>query len=135
MASVRGIGGAFLYSRDAAALAAWYRDILGVETEALPGDAGFYRVFRTRDAESRARRENPVFAIHQTDEELPSNRRAFMINLRVDDLHAFLARLRGLEVKVEDRVLEWAGGRHAWIHDPEGNCSELYEEILGAAAQ
>lgn len=36
MANVKGMGGAFIYSNDAARLAAWYHDMLGVEMEAHP---------------------------------------------------------------------------------------------------
>lgn len=130
MASVKGIGGAFIYSRDAARIAAWYRDVLGIRTELLPDGTGYYKVFETRDVDTLVLRENPVFAINQAPASLPDDRRAFMVNLRVDDLRKFLDQLRNKGVRIEDRLLEWKGGKHAWITDPDGNRVELYEEIL-----
>ena len=40
------------------------------------------------------------------------------------------AQLRGQNVQVEDRVLEWERGKHGWIWDLDGNKIELYEEIM-----
>jgi predicted enzyme related to lactoylglutathione lyase len=51
---------------------------------------------------------------------------AFMINYAVDDMDAFLARLRAKGVtilKSEDD----ANGRFAWILDPDGNKIELWQ--------
>lgn len=86
MASVQGVGGAFMYSNDAARLATWYHDVLGVEMQAHPDGKGYYRVYRTRDVDTSVIRENPVFAINQADERLAETGRGFMINLRVDSL-------------------------------------------------
>lgn len=51
-----------------------------------------------------------------------------MINLRVADLDALLARLRAAGVVAEERA-EWnsKAGRFARIHDAEGNPIELWE--------
>jgi catechol 2,3-dioxygenase-like lactoylglutathione lyase family enzyme len=129
MAQVEGIGGVFIESDDAAGLAGWYEDVLGVQMEAHPDGIGYYRVFPTRDVESSSIRENPVFAINQSQEQLAETGRGFMVNLRVDDLGEFLEQLRSKEVQIEDRLLEWERGRHAWIRDLDGNRVELYEEI------
>ena len=134
MAIVKGIGGAFIYSNDAARLAAWYRDYLGLEMDLHPNGSDFYRVLRTRDIDSMVIRENPVFAIRQATQELPENRSGFMLNLRVDDLLGFLQQLRAKGVGMEGEVLECKHGKHAWIKDLDGNQLELYEEILEDAA-
>lgn len=131
MATVEGIGGVFIDSQDAAQLARWYQEVLGIAMEGHPDGIGFYHVFTTRDAALGILRENPVFAINQAQEPLAAAGRGFVLNLRVDDLHSFLAKLRGLGVTVEDRVLEWEQGKHGWIRDLDGNRVELYEEILG----
>ena len=130
MASVQGIGGIFIDSQDAGRLAGWYQDVLGIAMEAHPDGTGYYRVFATRDAESAILRWNPVFAINQAKEQLAEQGRGFMLNLRVDDLYAFLDQLRTRGVAVEEQILEWERGKHAWIRDLDGNRIELYQEVF-----
>jgi catechol 2,3-dioxygenase-like lactoylglutathione lyase family enzyme len=130
MASVQGIGGVFIDSMDAKRLAHWYEENLGITMEAHPDGIGYYHVFSTRDVETALVRENPVFAINQAQETLAEKGRGFILNLRVDDLDGILEQLRGKDVKVEDRVLEWERGKHGWIWDLDGNKIELYEEIM-----
>lgn len=132
MADVKGIGGVFIFSDDAARLAGWYERVLGIEMEAHPDGIGYYRVFPTRDIDTAGIRENPVFAINQAQEKLAETGRGFVINLRVDNLAEFLDQLRTKGVEIEDRILEWERGKHAWIQDQDGNRVELYEEILPA---
>jgi predicted enzyme related to lactoylglutathione lyase len=50
-----------------------------------------------------------------------------MLNFRVDDLDALLARLRAAGVTVESKIEENADGRFAWIMDPDGTRVELWE--------
>lgn len=52
----------------------------------------------------------------------------WMINFRVDDLDALIAKLTAEGVEVETRA-EWDSevGRFVRIHDPEGNPVELWE--------
>ncbi len=130
MPEVKGIGGVFINSQDAPRLAKWYEEILGVEMEPHPDGISFFKVFFTRDAESSILRENPVFAINQAKGALPSGDRCFTLNLRVDDLLGFLEGLREKGLEVEEEILKWERGKHAWIHDQDGNRIELYEEIL-----
>ncbi len=47
----------------------------------------------------------------------------------MDDLDAVLNRLAMIGIKPDGDLLEWEGGRHAGIQDPEGNRIELYEEL------
>ncbi len=130
MASVKGLGGVFIDSDDATALAGWYEEVLGIEMESHPDGIGYYCVFQTRDVETSVIRENPVFAINHAKEKLADKGRGFVINLRVDDLDAFLEQLRAQGVAIEERILEWERGKHAWIQDRDGNRVELYEEIF-----
>ena len=130
MSEVKGIGGVFIDSQDAVRLAKWYEDILGITMEPHPDGNSFYKVFSTRDAESSILRENPVFAINQAKGTLPNEDRGFTLNLRVDDLLGFLEQLRAEGAEVEEEILKWERGMHAWVHDLDGNRIELYEEIL-----
>jgi predicted enzyme related to lactoylglutathione lyase len=49
-----------------------------------------------------------------------------MINYAVDDMEAFLTRLRARGVEILRREDD-PNGRFAWILDPEGNKIELWE--------
>ncbi len=127
---VEGIGGVFIQSEDAAALADWYRDHLGIEWEEHPEGGSFYIVFQTRDVETDVVHENPVLAIEPASGPLPeADRRGFTLNLRVGDLDETLERLTAAGVAVEDRTVVWEGGKHAWMRDLDGNRVELYEEL------
>jgi len=131
MAAVKGIGGVFIYSQDAERLVRWYAEVLGVEMESMPEESAWFTVFFTRDYETSVVRENPVFAIRQAEGEL-SEERGFVLNLRVDDMDAFLAQIREKGVAVDEKILVWERGKHAWIKDLDGNPIELYEELFPA---
>ncbi len=127
MAQVQGLGGAFIHSEDPDGLAAWYRDVLGIDLAAQENGDGHFRVFHTRDAESGILRANPVFAIQRAREKLAASGRGFVINLRVDDLRAYLEALRerGVEsTPIDDDPY----GLFAHIQDLDGNQIDLYEE-------
>jgi glyoxylase I family protein len=112
---VTGIGGFFFRARDPAALAAWYRDQLGIET----GDSGIWM-----------QEAGPtVFVPFPEDTGYFAADRQWMLNLRVDGLDALLATLGAANIAIETRA-EWDSaevGRFARIHDPEGNPIELWE--------
>ena len=127
MAEVKGIGGAFILSEDTKRLAAWYRDVMGLQLERHSDGKGFYQVFSTRDAESSILRANPVFAIQPSDGKLAPGGRGFVINLRVDDLVAFLARLHERSVSSEP-IVDDPYGLFSAVEDIDGNRIELYEE-------
>lgn len=116
---VTGIGGFFFRARDPKRLQAWYAEHLGV-------GAGPYGEWATRAGPS-------VFAPFPADTDHFPADRAFMLNLRVDDLGALCARLRGAGIEVIERP-EWdmpGVGRFARVHDPEGNPVELWEPAPG----
>ena len=131
MTHVKGIGGVFIDSNDPVQLAAWYTEVLGIELEGHPDGKSYYRVFFTRDPETGVTRGNPVFAINPSKSVLTKEGRGFILNLRVDDLETLLEQLRARgDVEVEDRLLVWERGKHAWIRDLDGNRVELYEELF-----
>jgi predicted enzyme related to lactoylglutathione lyase len=117
---ITGVGGVFFKAKDPKALAAWYRDVLGMRVEAWGG-----AVLRT-DAPKHppAVAWNPFPA--STDYFAPSDS-AFMINYAVDDMDALVARLSAKGVKVLKRDDSDPNGRFAWILDPEGNKIELWQ--------
>jgi catechol 2,3-dioxygenase-like lactoylglutathione lyase family enzyme len=120
MAHITGIGGVFFKSKDPKALAAWYRDVLGIKVEDWGGAA-----LRT-DVPDRP----PVVVWGPfpdgTDYFSPSTRE-FMVNFAVDDLDGFLAKLKTKGVIVLKRDDSDPNGRFAWIVDPDGTKIELWE--------
>jgi len=120
MTRVTGIGGVFFKSKDPKALSAWYRDVLGLKVEAWGGATLNY------DAPGHP----PVlvwspFAAN-TDYMAPSQRE-FMLNFAVDDLDAFLDRLKAKGVAILKRDDSDPNGRFAWIVDPDGTKIELWQ--------
>ncbi len=119
MEKVLGMGGVFFKARDPKALAAWYREHLGVPVE--PGQT--YCAFT-----SAAAGEMTVWSSFPTDTKYFGDGPApFMFNYRVANLDAMLAQLRAAGVKVDDKVEDYSYGRFGWATDPEGNRFELWE--------
>jgi predicted enzyme related to lactoylglutathione lyase len=114
---VLGIGGVFFKARDPKALAAWYREHLGVPVE----EGQTYGSLA-----SRAAGEQTVWSTFPADTTyFGSGPAPLMVNYRVHDLDAMLAQLRAAGVRVEDRVEDYDYGRFGWAVDPEGNRFEL----------
>ena len=119
MEQVMGIGGVFLKARDPKALAAWYREHLGVPID--PGQT--YGALTSSGPD-----EMTVWSTFPADTGYfgPSSA-TFMVNYRVKDLDAMLAQLRAAGAQVEDKVEAYEYGRFGWATDPEGNRFELWE--------
>lgn len=117
---VTGIGGIFFKSKDPKALAAWYREVLGLRIEDWGGAALSYE----------APRHPPVLVwspfADSTDYMAPS-RREFMVNFAVDDLDAVVAKLAGKGVAILKRDDKDPNGRFVWILDPDGTKIELWQ--------
>jgi len=115
MERVLGIGGYFVRAADPAALGAWYRDCLGLDTD----ENGLW-----------PQQPGPtVFAPFEAGTEyFGSKTQQTMLNFRVRDLDAMLAQLRARGADVADDVQEMAGvGRFGWVTDPEGHRIELWQ--------
>jgi len=118
---VTGIGGVFFKARDPEALAAWYREYLGVPVE----DGQSYATFTAGGTEST---EQTVWSTFPADTAyFGPDASSFMINFRVENLDAMLAQLRDAGADVEENVEEFEYGRFGWATDPEGNRFELWE--------
>lgn len=119
MERVTGIGGIFFKARDPVALAAWYREHLGVPVET---NAGYGTLVSGKAG------EETVWSIFPADTEyFGAGSAPFMINYRVRDLDAMRAQLQAAGAVVDERVEEYAYGRFGWACDPEGNRFELWE--------
>ena len=127
MKRVTGIGGVFFKARDPKALGAWYRTHLGIGVEDWGGAA-----FRWKGPDNPDGVGTTVWSPFAADTSYfaPSSA-PFMINYRVDDLHAVLAALRAEGVEVVDQVDESDYGKVGWVIDPEGNKLELWQPPAG----
>ena len=120
MERILGLGGVFFKARDPKALAAWYRDHLGLPIE--PNQT--YCTLK-----STAPDEPTVWSTFPTDTPYfgPAPSSACMLNYRVRNLDAILAQLRAAGARVDDKVEDYDYGRFGWATDPEGNRFELWE--------
>jgi len=127
MKRVTGIGGIFFKSKDPKALGAWYRDHLGIEVQAWGGAK-----FEWNGPGNPEGAGSTVWCPFKADTGYfaPSSA-PFMINYRVEDLHALLAALRAEGVQVEEKVEESEFGKFGWVIDPEGNKIELWQAPAG----
>ena len=55
----------------------------------------------------------------------------FMVNYRVEDLHALVKALREEGCKVLEKIDDSEYGKFAWVIDPEGNEVELWQPPAG----
>ena len=127
MQRVTGIGGVFFKSKDPKQLAEWYRNHLGMDVEAS-GCVVFRWNSGTNPSGTGSTTWSP-FA-DSTEYFAPSNAR-FMINYRVEDLHALLSLLRSEGCEVDEKVEESEYGKFGWVMDPEGNRLELWQPPAG----
>ena len=120
MEKVLGIGGVFFKARDPKALAAWYREHLGVPLEPEQTYAALM---------SAAAGEQTVWSTFALNTPyFGSGPQTFMVNYRVKNLDAMLAQLRAAGAQVDEKVEDYGEmGRFGWATDPEGNRFELWE--------
>lgn len=123
MPKVTGIGGIFFKARDLNSLRHWYRTYLGFDVQ---DEGGAQFLFNRRDKPGVGYTVWAPFA-ESTGYFAPSDK-AFMINLRVDDLDAMLKDLRARGAHVLDRREDGPNGKFGYVLDPEGTLLELWEQ-------
>lgn len=124
MKRVTGIGGIFFKAKDPAALAAWYRDHLGLDVADWNG-----AIFSWGgDGSPTGTTIWSPFAADTTY--MAPGTASFMVNFRVADLDALLAALRAEGCNVVGTEAS-EQGRFGWVIDPEGNKVELWEPPAG----
>lgn len=112
--TVTGVGGVFFRSEDPDALSKWYREYLGVGLK--------YGMLEQTAGPAL------IVPFAKATDYFPADK-AWMLNLRVEDIDGFIAKLRqsGIEVKTDPAWNTPETGKFARIHDPEGNAIELWE--------
>jgi len=123
MQRVTGIGGIFIKARDPERMKDWYRRHLGIDIQSWGGTS-----FRWQTPERPEPDGMTVWSIFPPDTRyFDPSPAPFMVNYRVDDLHAVLAALREEGCTVDAKVEESEFGKFGWVMDPEDNRIELWQ--------
>jgi len=110
MKRVTGIGGIFFKAKDAAALRGWYKRHLSIDVQAWGGTA-----FTWTDDEGQPVAGSTVWSIGSLDSDsFAPSIAPFMINYRVDDLHALVKVLSEEGCHVLEKIDESEYGKFAW---------------------
>src|ERR1700687_41511 len=127
MKRVTGIGGIFFKARDAPALQAGYKRHLAIDVQDWGGTA-----FTWADSDGKPTGGTTVWSVgpEEGDQFAPS-RASFMVNYRVEDLHAVVTALKAEGCNVLDKIDDSEYGKFAWVIDPEGNKVELWQPPAG----
>ena len=121
---ILGIGGVFFKSANAPQTRAWYAKHLGFV------DKGQDVMLPWREKDDPQNEHVTVWSVFPADTKYfgPSNAQ-FMINYIVDDMDAFLDRMKQEGVKIDPKRQDESYGRFAWIYDSDGNKIELWQPL------
>ena len=127
MKRVTGIGGIFFKTKDPAAMRSWYQKHLGIDVQDWGGAA-----FRWADADGNPTAGTTIWNVSDgSGNYFGPSTSSFMINYRVEDLHALILALRMEGCNLLDKTEESEYRKFGWVIDPEGNKVELWEPPLG----
>ena|ERR1700734_3775384 len=109
---ILGIGGVFFKSANSAQTRTWYAKHLGF------ADKGQGVMLPWREKDDPQNEHVTVWSVFPGDTKYfePGNAQ-FMINYIVDDIDAFLNRMKQEEVKIDPKRQDESYGRFAWIYD------------------
>jgi predicted enzyme related to lactoylglutathione lyase len=119
MAKIHGLGGVFLKCQDPKAYAAWWQKWMGVDVSEW-GSMEWA-------SDGKACTLLTPFAA-DSDYFEPSTAR-IMINLRVDDVPAMLAKAKAGGAKIVGEISDEGYGVFGWFIDPEGFKIELWQAV------
>jgi predicted enzyme related to lactoylglutathione lyase len=127
MKRVTGIGGIFFKAKDAPALQAWYQRHLGIDVQAWGGTA-----FTWTDSDGKPTGGTTVWSVARDEsKQFAPSTASFMINYRVEDVHAVVNALKAEGCNVLEKIDDSEFGKFAWVIDPEGNKVELWQPPAG----
>ncbi len=123
MYNVTGIGGIFIKAKDPKALAAWYKENLGIDF-----GENSYVTFKWLKENNSDLPGSTVLSFFKEDSDyFEPSKSVCMINFRVKNLHLILFELKQKGIWVADKTQYYDYGSFGWIMDPEGNKIELWE--------
>ena len=116
---VTGIGGLFFRAKDPEGLTAWYKQHFGITPEG-------YDPWQQQAGPT-------MFMPFKADTSYFAADKQWILNLRVSEIDALIAKLRdaGVEVLTDPTWDTAETGRFARLHDPEGNAIELWQPPVG----
>lgn len=120
MAAITGLGGVFHVVKDPAATRKWYKDYLGLDGE--------YGPMLNWSEEKGEKPYSLISHFPETTDYLNPSPSKFMINLRVDDLDAFVEQLKEKGLEILGHVDE-GYGKFAWILDCDGVKLEFWQQV------
>jgi predicted enzyme related to lactoylglutathione lyase len=127
MRRVTGIGGIFFKAKDAPSQQAWYKQHLGIDVQVWGGAS-----FDWTDAEGKPVAGTTAWLIApQESKQFAPSSAPFMVNYRVEDVHALVKALKEEGCNVLEKIDESDYGKFAWVIDPEGNKVELWQPPQG----
>jgi predicted enzyme related to lactoylglutathione lyase len=127
MKRVTGIGGIFIKSADTKRLREWYRKHLGIEIAEWGGTS-----FPWSGPHNPAGQGSTAWSLFEASSNyFDPSAAPFMVNYRVEDVHALVAELRKEGCQVIGNVEESEFGKFGWVLDPDGNKIELWEPPPG----
>ena len=127
MRRVTGIGGIFFKAKDAPALRAWYKQHLGIDVQDWGGAA-----FTWTDSDGHPSGGMTIWSVSPMEsKQLAPSSASFMVNYRVDDVHALIAALKAEGCNALDKIVDSEYGKFGWVIDPEGNKIELWQPPAG----
>ncbi len=110
--------------RDHHEAAKWYRDLLGCEINRLSRFFAFMRCGKDWFVLSTM----PPEHLNANPPKGTKNHHAFMVRREEFDRAMGIVKSRGIEiVRYEDTGHVSFPGRHAYFHDPDGNCLEIID--------
>lgn len=131
MARITGLGGVFFHSPDPQALAAWYKDVLGLDVQDWGGAIIKGENKGEAKGENKGEGAGPAYQVWSpfatTSDHFKPSTREFMLNFSVDDLDAFAAALEAKGVSVQGRQEMEGMGKFAFLVDPDGTKIELWQ--------
>ena len=126
MAKVIGVGGIFLQCKDTDVTKAWYKTVMGVETN----DYGGWDFGHADAGKAFPKGARTIFAPFGADTDYfePSTL-PFMLNLMVDDMEGVLARCAEAGIEQVKPKETYSYGLFAWLMDPDGRKVELWQPV------
>ena len=127
MKRVTGIGGIFIKSADTKRLREWYQKHLGIDIAEWGGTS-----FQWTGAHNPSGQGSTAWSLFEASSNyFEPSAAPFMVNYRVENVHALVAELRKEGCQVIGNVDESEFGKFGWVLDADGNKVELWEPPPG----
>jgi predicted enzyme related to lactoylglutathione lyase len=125
VAKVTGIGGIFFKCKDPKKTAQWYKNNLGIESDA------YGHTFKWYEDKAGKRIGRTVWSpFPESTDYFGNSGQQVMINYRVQHIELLVDELRKKGVKIVGEVKNYDGiGKFAHIEDADGNRIELWEPV------